>query len=589
MFRSALRIPVAGAVAVFAALAVAACGGSSSSSDSSSGKTAAPEGAQKGGTLTVLANADVDYIDCGATYYQFSYQLAYTYCRPLYSYKPADKGLPSPDIASGPAQVSDDGKTVTVKMKTGVKYGPPVNREVTSKDVKYAIERGFNKNVANGYASAYFGTIQGAEEAAKKADGSPIDGIVTPDDQTIVFKLTKPTGTVIAGALGLPLSTPVPPEYAKPMDEKSPSDYGTHQVSTGPYMIQNDKSGKLTGYEPLKSITIVRNPNWDPKTDYRPAYVDRINVKEGVDPDVGSRQIVDGQNMVSGDFTPPPAILKQVATTKKDQLLLLDSGGGRFMSFNFKTPPFDDINVRKAVIAGFDRNALRLTRGGPVVGPIPTHQLPPGLPGFEEAGGLQGPGYDWLKNPSGDKAVMAKYFKAAGMSSGKYEGNDKILVVGDDSGVGGRAAEIAQSQLIDMGFKVNFRQVPHSTMYTKFCNVPKADVAFCPNTGWFKDFFDSQTMLDPTFNGKNILQENNSNWPQMNDPEVNKLLDQGEVTVDPAQRAKVFADADKKLTALAPNVPWVWDKQPNIASANVAAVGNAFNATIDLNFTSIKT
>jgi len=408
MSRSALRIPAAALVAVFAALAVAACGGSDNNSGGGSAKTAAPEGAQKGGTLTVLSSADVDYIDCGAAYYQFSYQVEYAYCRPLFSYKPADKGLPSPDIASGPAEVSDDGKTVTVKMQSGIKFGPPVNREVTSKDVKYAIERGFNKNVANGYANAYFGTVQGAEAAAKKADGEPIDGIVTPDDHTIVFKLTQPTGTVIAGALGLPLSTPVPPEYAKPLDEKSPSGYGNHIVATGPYMIPNDKSGKLTGYEPMKNITLVRNPNWDAKTDYRPAYLDKIVVKEGVDPDVGSRQIVDGQNLINGDFTPPPAILKQVATTKKDQLLLIDSGGGRFMSFNFKTPPFDDINVRKAVIAGFDRNALRLTRGGEVVGPIPTHQIPPEMPGFEEAGGLQGPGFDWLKNPSGDKTVMAK-------------------------------------------------------------------------------------------------------------------------------------------------------------------------------------
>ena len=38
----------------------------------------------------------------------------------------------------------------------------------------------------------------------------------------------------------------------------------------------------------------------------------------------------------------------------------------------------------------------------------------------------------------------------------------------------------------------------------------------------------------------------------------------------------------------APTVPWIWDKQPNIASSNVAAVVNAFNATIDLDFTSIK-
>ena len=589
MRRSALRIPVVLLACGVAALVIAACGGSSSSSSGGNAKTAAPSGAQKGGTLTVLANADVDYIDCGAAYYQFSYQVEYAYCRPLYSYKPQDKGLPSPDIASGPAQVSQDGKTVTVHMKSGIKFGPPVNREVTSKDVKYAIERGFNKNVANGYASAYFGDVQGAEEAAKKADGEPIDGIVTPDDHTIVFKLTQSTGAVVAGALGLPLSTPVPPEYAKPLDQKNPSDYGNHIVSTGPYMIPNDSSGKLTGYEPMKNITLVRNPNWDPKTDYRPAYLDKIIVKEGVDPDVGSRQIVDGQSLVNGDFTPPPAILKQVATSKKDQLLLLDSGGGRFMSFNFKVPPFNDINVRKAVIAGMDRNALRLTRGGEVIGPIMQHQIPPGFPGFDEAGGQQPPqGADWLQNPSGSKTVMAKYFKAAGMSSGKFEGSDKILVVGDDSGVGGRAAEVAASQLQDMGFNVNFRQVPHSTMYTKFCNVPKAAVAFCPNTGWFKDFIDPQTLLDPLFNGKNILQENNSNWPQMNDPAVNKLLDQAKLTVDRDQRAKLFAQADQKITMLAPNVPWVWDKQPNIASKNVAAVGNAFNATIDLNFTSIK-
>ena len=589
MRRSALRILLVLCAGGLAAVLVAACGGSSSSSSGSNAKTAAPSGAKKGGTLTVLANADVDYIDCGAAYYQFSYQIEYAMCRPLYSYKPQDKGIPSPDVASGPAQVSKDGKTVTVHMKSGIKFGPPVNREVTSKDVKYAIERGFNKNVANGYASAYFGNLEGAPEAAKKADGEPISGIVTPDDHTIVFKLTKSTGTAVAEALGLPLSTPVPPEYAKPMDQQNPSTYGNHIVSTGPYMIPNDKNGALTGYEPMKNITLVRNPNWDPKTDYRPAYLDKIIVKEGVDPDVGSRQIVDGQSQVNGDFTPPPAILKEVATSKKDQLLLIDSGGGRFMSFNFKVPPFNDINIRKAVIAGMDRNALRLTRGGEVIGPIMQHQIPPGLPGFDEAGGQNPPpGADWLQHPTGDKTVMAKYFKAAGMSSGKYEGNAKILVVGDDSGVGGRAAEVAASQLQDMGFNVNFRQVPHSTMYTKFCNVPKAAVAFCPNTGWFKDFFDSQTLLDPTFNGANILQENNSNWPQMNDPSVNKLLDQAKVTVGRDARAKLFAQADQKITMLAPNVPWVWDKQPNIASKNVAAVGNSFNATVDLNFTSIK-
>jgi peptide/nickel transport system substrate-binding protein len=577
------------ALALAGAVLTGCGGGSSGSSSEKPSGVGAPVQGKTGGKLTVLWTDDVDNIDCGISYYQMGYMVCYATQRPLYSWKPEDGKTPVPDLATADPQVSSDGKTVTVKIRTGVKFSPPVNREVTSKDVKYAIERGFNKNVANGYAGAYFGNLEGGEEAAKKADGEPISGIVTPDDHTIVFKLTKATGTVLAQALGMPLSTPVPEEYAKKLDQQNPSEYGNHIVATGPYMIPNDSSGKLTGYEPMKNITLVRNPNWDPKTDYRPAYVDKIIIKEGVDPDVGSRQIVDGQNLINGDFTPPPAILKQVATSKKDQLLLIDSGGGRFMSFNFKVAPFNDINVRKAVIAGMDRNALRLTRGGEVIGPIMQHQIPPGLPGFEQAGGQNPPpGADWLQNPNGSKTVSAKYFKAAGMSSGKYEGNDKILVVGDDSGVGGRAAEVAASQLQDMGFNVNFRQVPHSTMYTKFCNVPKAAVAFCPNTGWFKDFFDSQTLLDPLFNGKNILQENNSNWPQMNDPTVNKLLDQAETTVSRDQRAKLFAQADQKITMLAPNVPWVWDKQPNIASKNVAAVGNSYNATIDLSFTSIK-
>ena len=33
---------------------------------------------------------------------------------------------------------------MTIKISPNVKYSPPVNRAVTSADVKYAIERGFN-------------------------------------------------------------------------------------------------------------------------------------------------------------------------------------------------------------------------------------------------------------------------------------------------------------------------------------------------------------------------------------------------------------------------------------------------------------
>ena len=103
--------------------------------------------------------------------------------RPLYSYKPDDGTNMVPDLAQALPEVSEDGKTVTVKIRTGVKFSKPVDRVVTSKDVKYAMERGFFSTVANGY-SFYFEDIVGAKPGAKP--GTKIEGIETPDDQTIV-------------------------------------------------------------------------------------------------------------------------------------------------------------------------------------------------------------------------------------------------------------------------------------------------------------------------------------------------------------------------------------------------------------------
>ena len=125
----------------------------------------------------------------GITYYQMGFLVRRRRSRPLYGYE-ADDGVNAvPDLAESDPEISEDGKTVTVKLKTGIKFSPPVDREVTSKDVKYAIERGFFNTVNNGYAGAYFGDLEGAKVGAKP--GAKIAGIETPDDQTIVFNLTK--------------------------------------------------------------------------------------------------------------------------------------------------------------------------------------------------------------------------------------------------------------------------------------------------------------------------------------------------------------------------------------------------------------
>jgi peptide/nickel transport system substrate-binding protein len=255
---------------------------------------------------------------------------------------------------------------------------------------------------------------------------------------------------------------------------------------------------------------------------------------------------------------------------------------------NTTVEPFDDIDVRRAVIAGFDREAMRLVRGGEFVGDIPTHMIPPGLPGFEEAGGFEGFGLDFMSEPGGDPALAAEYFKKAGYASGRYEGDEELLMVGTSEGVAQKNAEVAKENFEKLGFKVKLRLVTQDAMYTKFCNVPSANVAICPNVSWGKDFGDPQTILDPTFNGGNIIPQQNSNWPELNVPEINKAMDEAALLTDPAERAQAWARIDRMITEQAPVVSWIWDKQPLLRSANVNGVASEFNSAWDLAWTSLK-
>jgi peptide/nickel transport system substrate-binding protein len=578
------------------AFVVAACGGSSnkSSSPSSSNsaaatKKAAEAPAKKGGKLTMLSSSDVDFVDPGHTYYTFGEMVTLATNRPLYSFKPQDANKPVPDLADGEAQISADKKTVTVKIRKGVKYAPPINREVTSKDVKYAIERFFSTNVGGQYPG-YFQVIEGAPKKPTKGV-QPISGITTPDDSTIVFKLTQPTAVSFVAALVMPITVPVPEEYAKKFDAKSQSTYNTHVAFTGPYMIENDSTGSLTGYKPGKSISIKRNPNWDAQTDYRPAYADSIFIRtNATDANVSARQVIDGSNMVL-DTNPPSNILQELVTKVKDQYTSVPSGGYRYFPLNTEVKPFDNINVRKAVMAGFSREAARLARGGKYVGDIATHWLPPDFPGFQQAGGFDGfPDIDYFNknNTAGDPAISAKYFKAAGYKSGKYEGSDQLLMVGANADPGKAQAEVAKNQLEKMGFKVRLRLVPQDAVYTQWCQVPSKKVAMCGGAGWFKDFADPQSMLEPVFKGALINRSSgNINYSMLNDPKVDAAMNKAAL-LEGEPRLKAWADVDKMIVEDAAGIPFIWDKTTLVRSKNVNGVPNPYIALWDLSFTSIK-
>jgi peptide/nickel transport system substrate-binding protein len=591
-------------LAVLAALSlfVVACGGDDDggggggSSATENGQEGLPQG-RRGGNLTFLAAADVDYLDPGQTYYVFGFQVGTATNRTLYGFKPDNSTTPVPDLAEAEPEISSDNKTITVKIRKGIKYAPPVNREVTSKDIKYAFERSFSKNVPNGYAGTYFSSLVGAPSEPNTGAIKDISGIETPDDYTIVFKLKEAQAPLVSQALVMPITTPVPEEYAKKFDAKTPSTYDDYVAFTGPYMIRNNGEGKLTGWQRTKRMELVRNPNWDAKTDFRPAYLDRVVIEMGnEDLTVATRRALNGSKVACCDAGLPPApVLKQAVTRFKDQILFAPAGGTRYAAFNTTIKPFDNINVRKAIIAAADRNALRLARGGASAGDIASGFLPPGLPGFEEAGGLkQNTDLDFLAKPEGDPALAKKYMLQAKQdgvpvsADGKYNGPGNILTVATNADPNKKVAETFQGQMEKLGFDLNMRLVPRNTELTRFCDRPDAKVPLCPTVGWFKDFTDPQSMLDATFNGDNILETGNVNWAQLDVPEINRAMREASGIEIGKERNEAWAKINRMVTEQAPGLPYMWDKTAIVYSKDVQGVISDYLTGIDFTFSSLK-
>jgi peptide/nickel transport system substrate-binding protein len=587
------------ALAAVLGLALAACGSSGSSSTSggsgsalSTGGYASPlteplTGGKKGGTLVALQEADFEHLDPGIAYYSIDYTVVFATQRPLYSNPPNSITAANPDMAASAPEVSSDGKTVTVHMKEGVKFSPPVNREVTSEDVAYAFQRAANPNVANPYLQAYFSAVEGVPTAT----GGPIKGITTPNKHTIVFKLTEPKGTYVAEALVMPISAAVPKEYAEKYDKNKPSNYSSYEVATGPYMIKNESSGKTldVGYFPGKSLTLVRNPNWSASTDFRPAYLNEVQIKIGGSNAVLQHQVLNGTNVV-GVEPPPQSIVEEAAKEHKSQLQLSPGAGSHYIGVNNKVGPFKNEDLRKALWAALDRTAMDKARGGSLVTNVMTHWIYPTIPGFEQAGGLKGPaGVDFNEHPEGDMALAEEYVKKAGYSSGKYTGNESVTVVGAKGPPAEQDAEIVNSTLKNLGFGTKFTLVETPTMYAKYCNVPKENITICPSVGWIADFADPETVLNITFNGKYIVPTGNVNWSQSTDPEIEKMMTEGELVVGGEARAKAWAKIDEEIVKKALAVPFDWDKQPLLQGTEVNGVGQLWNTgSWDYSWTSLK-
>src|SRR5207302_3713259 len=263
------------------------------------------------------------------SYFQLDYAIQSATQRYLYSYKPNNFTEATPDIAEGQPQLSNGDKTITIKIRKGVHFSPPVKREVTAADEVYAIDRVANPNVANPYYLGYLSAVEGM----KTSKGGPIPGVKALDKYTLQLKLTEAQGPIVAASMVLPYTAPVPEDYVKKFDAKKPSEYVNYLVATGPYMLKQGSGGKVlgTGYQPGKSLTLVRNPNWNASTDFRPAYLDGIDISIGGDTNVIGRQALDGSHMTQSD-APSTPVLKLAYEKFRSQLEISPGAGDHYIA-----------------------------------------------------------------------------------------------------------------------------------------------------------------------------------------------------------------------------------------------------------------
>jgi peptide/nickel transport system substrate-binding protein len=309
------------------------------------------------------------------------------------------------DLAVRVPQPSKGGRRYVFTLKRGVRFGPPVDREITAGDIRYAIERlarprnwprdtfVYGSLQANRGAAAAlpFAIIRGFD-AYRDGRTRSISGISTPTRRTVAFTLTRPAAD-FPHRLALPSAGPIPREVARCFEGR-PGAYGRDVVSSGPYMIEGADAVRIdscAAIRPMRgiaddSLTLVRNPRYDPQTDRAAAresnpdrfvFVVDTATRRGNGSAV-ARRIATGQ-LDDAYLRSSPKLLSAAAAAARARGLLRVSPADWLVAvtMNVTQPPFDDVHVRRAMNLVLDRAAMREAGwGGAQAGRIPQHLLP---------------------------------------------------------------------------------------------------------------------------------------------------------------------------------------------------------------------
>jgi peptide/nickel transport system substrate-binding protein len=545
-----LRLAV---LALVIALAASACGGGGGGGGGPSDQGGNPV---KGGTLRIYNQNDIDFFDTALGYYTVTLALQRTFARTLYSWdinKTGDEhAIPVPDLSDGPAKVSNNNTVFAFKIRKGVRWAPPATGEVTPDDFVYAVERMYDKtNPSPG--QSYSNLIKGGEEfGAGKA--KTISGIVASGD-TVTYTLNKPAPDFLS-IVSLPFFAPVPRSYASKF--KVGPDYGKHIVGNGPYTLKS--------YTPEKSIELIRNSNWDPATDpLRKAWVDKIEMRIGLEPDAIEQAIERGDADISLDSTPPNSALQRLTSDPqlKKRFAVEPTPCIRYFALgtNKAAGAISDVRVRQAVNYAIDKIAIQRQRGGPLSGDPASTILNPLLLGYQK--------YDLYPSPDnrGDPAKAKQLLAQAGFPNGIT-----LTYVGPDSGKGDAVNTAVQASLARANIKLKIRKYAGSDVYTDSLQLTRKRTEHqIGQAAWCADYpgDGTRSFMVPLVDGRSIQPSANNNYGEFNDPAVNAKIDQALVEPDRAKRAALWAEVDRMAMQAAMWAPFLYDRTQFVWSTRV--------------------
>ena len=511
------------------ALLAAACGGAGTGG-TTSGTTDSGAQPAKGGTLLLASESDVcNAFDPQKAYCSVNWAFQRVMARTLLinnGMSAADGGTElHPDLAAEMPEISEDGLTWTFKLKQGIHYAPPLQDvEVTAQDFIRAMMREADPAASRGGYRPYYTIIEGFEDfGSGKAD--TISGMTAPDDYTLVIKLTEPLGD-LGYRMGMAATAPIPPNPSDPdaplgIAEGHTKDYGRFQVGTGPYMfagtealdfsVPPEDQTPVSGYQPDRSIHLVRNPSWDPATDdLRPAYVDEIQLDIGATVEDIANKVDNGEIDAgyNADQTPDQIQRYNSDPSLKPRLHVTETDTTSYGAFNLAEPPFDDIQVRKAVNLVVDKEARRRVGGGATLGEIANHVIPNGLTGDINID------YAPYGTPNNQGDIEAA--KEA-MKTSKYDSNgdgvcddpvcENVLSVAYQATPRPKQVAVIEDGLANIGITLDVKYVGFYAMYDQ-CEEPTNHVAWCPTLAWGRDYPDAYTFAPPLF-GKDFLEGTN--------------------------------------------------------------------------------